>query len=246
MDDLRASDVVLLQNMTIGLLTRGDTVPTVNAIPDDENRWAHLFLPRTPEALMAGLVLLSFTVLAAFMPAQNDTWWHLATGRRIAEVTGRVELVDHFSWTAAGHYWPNSQWLSQLLFFVTYSVGGMATLALTGMLLVTSTLVLVWRIDGWATPAPRRCCCSASGRCWSASGRCGQNCSHCARWRSPCCFCSAGDTVGCRRCSPCGPTFTGASRSGLSRWSPRACESLVHDRARLPRLALASAASGWR
>ena len=63
-----------------------------------DSQWAHLLRPRTPEDLTAVFILLSFATLAAFMPAQNDTWWHLAAGRRIAETrTNRARrpfLVD--------------------------------------------------------------------------------------------------------------------------------------------------------
>jgi hypothetical protein len=111
---------------------------------DDEVGLGDLLRPRTPEALVASLILLMFVVLAAFSPAQNDTWWHLAAGRRMA-ATGSVELVDHFSWTARGHYWPNHQWLGQLLLFEEYRVGGMASVALAGALLLATTLAFVWR-----------------------------------------------------------------------------------------------------
>src|SRR5215208_6892027 len=101
---------------------------------DDGAGLADLLRPRTSEALTASLILLSFIMLSAFSPAQNDTWWHLATGRRIA-ATGSIELIDHFSWTARGHYWPNYQWLAQLLFFEAYRMGGMASVVFVAVLL---------------------------------------------------------------------------------------------------------------
>ena len=108
-----------------------------------ESHWTRLLRPRTPEALTASLILLAFAALAAFMPAQNDTWWNLAAGRRIVE-THAIELVDHFSWTAQGRYWSNHEWLSQVLFYAAYAAGGMPLLTLGCATLATITLGLLW------------------------------------------------------------------------------------------------------
>jgi len=113
--------------------------------PEDDSRWAHLLRPRTLEALAACFILLSFATLAAFMPAQNDTWWHLAAGRRIAE-TRAIELADHFSWTAAGHYWPNHEWLTQLLFYGAHTLGGMPLLTAAAMVFVVTGVLLMWQL----------------------------------------------------------------------------------------------------
>lgn len=55
---------------------------------------------------------------------QNDTWWHLATGRFIW-VHKTFPLTDTFSWvTAPNTYWPNHEWLSELGMYFLYSAGG--------------------------------------------------------------------------------------------------------------------------
>jgi len=58
-----------------------------------------------------------------------DTWWHLATGRWIAE-SGSVPRVDPFSYTAHGESWVNRHWLFQFALYGTWRVLGMAGPAL--------------------------------------------------------------------------------------------------------------------
>ena len=53
----------------------------------------------------------------------SDTWWHLASGRRIAE-RGEVDRVDPFSYTAAGAEWINRQWLFDVGAFASWRAGG--------------------------------------------------------------------------------------------------------------------------
>ncbi len=112
---------------------------------DDDAHWSALLRPRSAEALVGSLAVLFLLALAGIMPAQNDTWWNLAAGRDI--VTSRaVDLVDHFSWTARGHYWSNHEWLAQVLFYGAYALGGMPLLTAVAMLFVWVAVLLVWRL----------------------------------------------------------------------------------------------------
>ena len=112
---------------------------------DDDARWSALLRPRSAEALVGGLALLFLLALAGIMPAQNDTWWNLAAGRQIVS-SGAVDLVDHFSWTARGHYWSNHEWLAQVLFYCAHAIGGMPLLTAVAMLFVWIAVLLVWRL----------------------------------------------------------------------------------------------------
>ncbi len=49
----------------------------------------------------------------------SDLWWHLASGRYIAE-HGEVPLADPFSHTASGRGWTNHSWLWGRLFWAAY------------------------------------------------------------------------------------------------------------------------------
>jgi hypothetical protein len=83
--------------------------------------------------------------LACLMPLQSDTWWHLRAGQ---EMWSRhfVMLHDEFSFTAAGAYWPNHEWLSEIVFYLAYRAGGLPGLTALAALCVTATLALSWRL----------------------------------------------------------------------------------------------------
>jgi hypothetical protein len=81
--------------------------------------------------------------LACLMPLQSDTWWHLRAGQ---EMWSRrfVMLHDEFSFTAAGAYWPNHEWLSEIVFYLAYRAGGLPGLTMLTALCLTATLALSW------------------------------------------------------------------------------------------------------
>jgi hypothetical protein len=219
--------------------SRDDSVADVNQSGlYDESRWVRLLRPRTFEALTASLVLLSFATLAAFMPAQNDTWWNLAAGRRIAE-THAIELVDHFSWTAAGRYWSNHEWLSQVVFYAAYAAGGMPLLTLCGVVLIVVTLGLVWHSMS-GPPLLRALLLLSSGTFlvteWSLRPKLFTLCAMALTLR----------LLQGRRFAWLPPVFAlwanlhGAVALGVVAMTFACLESLVHERSRLPRLALTS------
>jgi hypothetical protein len=104
----------------------------------------------TFERLGAALLFLAIGVGACFSPAQNDTWWHLRAGEDIW-TAGAIDLRDHYSHTVNGGYWPNHEWLSQVLFFAVYRVGGLALLTSLAATFVVAAWWLVWRL----TPGDR-------------------------------------------------------------------------------------------
>jgi hypothetical protein len=99
----------------------------------------------TFERLSTALLFLAVAAVACLMPAQSDTWWHLRAGEEIWRLRS-VPLRDTFSHTVYGGYWPDHEWLSQVVFYGLYRVGGLRllTAALAGVM--TATWVLVWRL----------------------------------------------------------------------------------------------------
>jgi len=77
----------------------------------------------TSDRLAIGVAFVAIGTLACFAPAQGDTWWLLSAGREIW-ATGRVPLVDTYSHTATGAYWPNHEWLTEALFYLLHKLGG--------------------------------------------------------------------------------------------------------------------------
>jgi hypothetical protein len=104
--------------------------------------------PRTGQSadrLAFVLLVCAIAALACAMPAQSDTWWLLRTGEEIWK-SGHVALHDTFTHTVFGRYWPNHEWLSQVLFYAAYVVGGMPMLTALCAAAVVAAWAIVWRM----------------------------------------------------------------------------------------------------
>jgi hypothetical protein len=99
----------------------------------------------TFQQLMVGLLFGAIGVCACLMPAQPDTYWHLRAGQEIWQ-TLHVPLRDHYSYTAAGGFWPNHEWLWQALSYGLYRVGGMPALAAGGVAIVMGAYAIAYRL----------------------------------------------------------------------------------------------------
>ena len=77
----------------------------------------------TDDQIAPALLLIALGTLAFITPAQNDTWWHLGSGREMWR-TGSLLHTEPFSHTAFGAELHNDWWLSQLLFYGLFSLGG--------------------------------------------------------------------------------------------------------------------------
>jgi len=104
----------------------------------------HPFRPRFEQT-----VTLSFfvTLMAAacLMPLQNDTWWHLRAGEEMW-ARGFVMLRDEFSFTVTGAYWPNHEWLGEVVFYAVYRVGGLPLLTFFAAACLTAAIAMSWRL----------------------------------------------------------------------------------------------------
>jgi hypothetical protein len=69
-------------------------------------------------ACYAFLIHINYVLLA-----DPDTWWHIKTGQDI--LTSRhLPIVDSYSYTFAGQPWIAKEWLSQVLFALSYNIAG--------------------------------------------------------------------------------------------------------------------------
>lgn len=105
----------------------------------------------TFDRLQTTLLFLAIATAACLMPAQNDTWWLLRAGHD-QWAAGHVLLTDTFSHTVDGAFWPNHEWLSEMLFYGVYAIGGLPLLTLASALAVTAAWAIVWA----QTPGPAR------------------------------------------------------------------------------------------
>jgi hypothetical protein len=101
--------------------------------------------------LQVALLFLAIAATACLMPAQNDTWWQLSAGREMW-LGHRFLVADTFSHTASGAFWPNHEWLSQLVLYAAYALGGAPLTTLLCAATVTAAWAIVWRL----TPASTR------------------------------------------------------------------------------------------
>lgn len=88
---------------------------------------------------------------ACVMPLQSDFWWHLRAGQEMwARHT--IALADDFSFTARGSYWPNHEWLSEMVFYAMYRAAGLAGVTFLAATCVTAAVGLSWHLTrGHAT-----------------------------------------------------------------------------------------------
>jgi hypothetical protein len=95
--------------------------------------------------LAVTLLFLAITTAACLMPAQSDTYWQLRAGQEIV-ATGGVLLEDTFTHSVRGAYWPNHEWLSEVLFYWLHSIGGMPLLTAFAASMVVLAWALAWQV----------------------------------------------------------------------------------------------------
>ncbi|HSY37239.1 MAG TPA: hypothetical protein VK814_15915 [Acidobacteriaceae bacterium] len=83
-------------------------------------------------------VLGALTVRSRFN--DPDMWWHLKTGQ-IIWTTHRIPTTDIFSFTTSHHAYVPQEWLSQILIYATYRLGGYS--GLMAWLCLSTVAVLV-------------------------------------------------------------------------------------------------------
>jgi hypothetical protein len=94
------------------------------------------------EALATAVLLVVVFALGCLMPMQNDSWWHLRVGQDIVRL-GRVPMADYLSHSATGRFWPNHEWLAQVIFYGAFRAGGLPLLQALAAALVTAAWWLV-------------------------------------------------------------------------------------------------------
>lgn len=104
--------------------------------------------PRLPPSLLrrapGAATLIATAALALRRLDDSDTWWHLASGRWIAE-NWRVPATDPLSHTVPDHAWINLQWLYDLTLYGLWRLGGADALVLAAVAAYTGA---VWLLLG--------------------------------------------------------------------------------------------------
>ena len=82
---------------------------------------------RALTVLKYGFLALGFLLafILFFHPAENpDFFWHFSAGKYIVRNLA-FPRSDFLSWSRAGTPWVDFEWLSQVLYYFTYSAGGL-------------------------------------------------------------------------------------------------------------------------
>src|SRR5262245_55211528 len=97
------------------------------------------------EQLAISFLFIAIAVLASLAPAQSDTWWLLREGGEILK-RGSVSLVDLYSHTATGLFWPNHEWLTEVMFYGLHRLGGLPLVATFCASCIVATWAVSWRL----------------------------------------------------------------------------------------------------
>jgi hypothetical protein len=96
----------------------------------------------TTRQLTAALLGLGLFAMAVHHTLDPDMWWHLRTGQFI--VLEGIPRHDPFSFTMAGTAWIAHEWLSEVVMWGVYRIGGLGGLMVFFALLVTLTFWVVY------------------------------------------------------------------------------------------------------
>src|SRR5438874_304821 len=101
-------------------------------------------------------IALFLAIFAGSVPAipSADTWWHLRAGEYIVE-TGSVPKVDPFSYSVAGQAWIAHEWLSEVITYISFNLGGTSGMLLFFAMLGTITFAFVY-LRTRSAPFPAR------------------------------------------------------------------------------------------
>ena len=99
----------------------------------------------TLERLAAALLFVTVATIACLMPVQSDTWWQLRAGQDFWQ-SGAIPLQDTYSHTVNGQFWMNHEWLSEVLFYGLFHLGGLPLVTALAALLVIASVGLSWSL----------------------------------------------------------------------------------------------------
>jgi hypothetical protein len=98
----------------------------------------------SPRQIFSLVLFISLFFLTLRPIADPDFWWHLRTGQWMVE-NSRIPHTDPFSFTKAGSPWVAHEWLSELLIYTLFKLGGTGSLVFFFSLLITTAFYFAYR-----------------------------------------------------------------------------------------------------
>lgn len=126
--------------MVTGPLTATPSEELTKVAADPALRDHSFTAANTTIAAMFG-VLFALAISPALDP---DLPWHLGTGRWIIEA-GTIPKADPFSWSTPGRKWIAHEWLSEVVMFKAWQLGGWALLITAAAAIITLAWFVVFR-----------------------------------------------------------------------------------------------------
>jgi len=77
-------------------------------------------------------------------PQDADMWWHLAAGKEMVS-QGKILTTDIFSYTHYGENWTNAFWLSDIVLFLAYKLGGYLGITLLVSVTAVVTMAVIYK-----------------------------------------------------------------------------------------------------
>ncbi len=98
----------------------------------------------TIERSMTIILFALIFALAARVPVDTDTWWHIRSGEYT--LTHGMIYADPFSFTKVGETWINHSWGSQIVLYAAWQIGGAAGLSIFMASLATAGMYFVYKM----------------------------------------------------------------------------------------------------
>ena len=119
----------------------------MTALIEQGNKLKHSSDERVRTLLALLLPALVFIILTR-TPQDADMWWHLRAGELMWQ-SKTILLTDTFSYTRFGAPWVNAFWISEIIFYLVYQLGGFFALTILVALTGAATFYLLYRrMDG--------------------------------------------------------------------------------------------------
>ena len=107
------------------------------------NKSKLISLGKTQTLLQFLVPILVFIILTR-TPQDADMWWHLRAGQAMWQ-SKSILLTDTFSYTRAGQPWVNAFWISEIVFYLLYKLGGFLSITCLVALVGVATFYFLYR-----------------------------------------------------------------------------------------------------